>query len=188
MKKHFLFHSASILICLSLVYSAHIYSEPSEKFEQPVLITSAGQSAEVQLANVLAKRAGLTANLIKTPSENDLEGIKTVALVIGASLKGLGAAGLDVEQEKLRVNQFIQSIEEKNLPIICLHLGGEARRGELSDELISYCIPYSKTVIVVKSGNHDGLFSSLCEENDIPLIIVEKTADALTPLIKLFTD
>lgn len=186
MKKYFLILCLSTLICMIVLYPANTLCKDSEKFDQPVLITSAGQSAEVQLANVLAKRAGLTANLIKTPSENDLEGIKTVILVIGASLKGLGAAGLDVEQEKQRVSQFIQASKEKNLPIICLHLGGDVRRGDLSDELISYCLPYSRYVIVVKSGNFDGMFSSLCEENEIPLIEVERTADALEPLKNLF--
>ncbi len=171
---------------ITLLHPANIFCEEPEKFDQPVLITSAGQSAEVQLANVLAKRAEIEAELIKTPSINDLEGIKSVILVIGVSLKGLGAAGLDVEQEKQRVSRIIQSIEEKKLPIISLHLGGEARRGDLSDELISYCVPRSKSVIVVKSGNQDGLFNSLCEANNIPLIQVERTADALTPLKDLF--
>jgi len=186
MKKYSFLLSLIILTWLvTFDLTGYIY-ENSEKFDQPVLITSAGQSAEVQLANVLSKRAGLTASLIKTPAEKDLEGVNTIILVIGASLKGLGAAGLDVEQEKHRVSQFILSVEEKKLPIICLHLGGEARRGDLSDELISTCVPRSRSVIVVKSGNQDGLFTSLCTENNIPLIEVERTADALTPLKDLF--
>ena len=186
MKKHPFLLNVVILTCFfPLSLTGHI-RENSEKFDQPVLITSAGQSAEVQLAAVLAKRAGLTAALIKNPTEADLEGVKTIVLVIGASLKGLGAAGLDVEQEKQRVSRFVKSVEEKNLPIICLHLGGEVRRGDLSDELISFCVPRSQSVIIVKSGNQDGLFTSICKEKDIPLIEVEKTADALTPLKDLF--
>ena len=186
MKKHPFFLSIIILIWFFTFSLTGYICENPEKFNQPILITSAGQSAEVQLANVLAKRAGLTATLIKTPTEDDLEGINTIVLVIGASLKGLGAAGLDVEQEKQRVSQFVQLVEEKNLPIICLHLGGEARRGDLSDELISYCVPRSQSVIIVKSGNQDGLFTSLCKEKDIPLKEVERTADALNPLKDLF--
>lgn len=186
MKKYSFLLSIIILTWLFSFDLAGYICENSEKFDQPILITSAGQSAEVQLANVLAKRAGLTASLIKTPAENDLEGVNTIILVIGASLKGLGAAGLDVEQEKQRVSRFIQSVEGKKLPIICLHLGGEARRGDLSDELISCYVPRARSVIIVKSGNKDGLFTSLCMENNIPLIEVERTADALTPLKDLF--
>jgi len=38
----------------------------------------------------------------------------------------------------------------------------------------------------VKSGDHDGLFSKICEKNNIPLVEVEKTVDALAPLKDAF--
>jgi hypothetical protein len=41
-------------------------------------------------------------------------------------------------------------------------------------------------VIIVKSGNFDGFFSKLCEENNIPLVEVEKTVDALASLKEAF--
>ena len=156
------------------------------KFIEPVLITSAGQSAEVQLANVLAKRAGISATLIKQAEPKDIEGIKTVILVVGVSLKGMGAAGLDMNQEKSRINDLIEAVKKEGIPILCLHLGGEDRRGDLSDELIKACLPHANSAIVVKSGNKDGLFTSICSEKDIPLIEVERAANALDPLKKVF--
>ncbi len=156
------------------------------KFEQPLLITSAGQSAEVQLANVLAKRARLTATLIKLATEKDIENVKTVVLVLGISLKGLGAAGLDVTQEKERVIALLEAAKSGSTPVLCLHLGGEARRGQISDELIELCLPYAAAVLLVKSGNGDGFFTKLCREKNISLIEVERTVDAITPLQNLF--
>ncbi len=155
-------------------------------FEQPLLITSAGQSAEVQLASVLAKRAGLKYTLAKTATSEDLAGQKTVALVLGASLKGLGAAGLDTSQEKERVKTLISAAAEQGIPLLCLHLGGEARRGTLSDEFIQEFLPYAKMVIAVKSGNQDKLFTKICKEKDILLVEVEKTVHALEPLKNAF--
>ncbi len=151
-------------------------------FDQPLLITSAGQSAEVRLASVLAKHAGL--NFILTPSARpeDLELAATLVISLGASLKGLGAAGLDVRQEKERVSALVAAAGSKNIPVICLHLGGDARRGQLSDDFISTFLPYARLALVVKSGNQDGLFSRLCREHDIRLIEVERVADALEPL------
>jgi hypothetical protein len=151
-------------------------------FGQPLLITSAGQSAEVQLASVLAKRAGLAFTLAKSAGPEDLEQAATLALSLGASLKGLGAAGLDVQQEKERVSALVVAAASQNIPVICLHLGGEARRGQLSDDFISTFLPYARLALVVKSGNQDGLFSRLCQEHDIQLIEVERVADALEPL------
>ncbi|MCJ7679764.1 MAG: DUF6305 family protein [Candidatus Aminicenantes bacterium] len=156
------------------------------RFDQPALITSAGQAAEVQLANVLARRAGLTATFNKTAEAADLEGHKTLILVLGASLKGLGAAGIDVGQENKRVENLLAAADKQALPILCLHLGGEARRGGLSDQMIKTCLPHATAVLVVKDGNKDGLFTTICRDHNIPLIEVEKTVHALEPLKDYF--
>ncbi len=155
-------------------------------FEQPLLITSAGQNAEVQLAAVLAKRAGLDFKLVKLATEADLENIKTIALVLGASMKGLGAAGLDVDKERERVRALTGEAQKKRIPILCLHLGGESRRGEQTDDLMAEFLPLAKMAIVVRSGNADGFFTRICRENNIPLVEVEKAADALEPFRKVF--
>jgi hypothetical protein len=156
------------------------------RFEQPLLITSAGQSADVQIAGVLAKRAGLSAVLSKEATGDELDSIKTVALVIGVSMKGLGAAGSDPDKEKKRVMALVEAARKKNIPLLCLHLGGEERRGELTDQMIEAFIPRAQMVIVVKSGNMDGLFTKICTEKNIPLVEVEKTVDAQEPLQQIF--
>jgi hypothetical protein len=116
----------------------------------------------------------------------DLESHHTLILSLGASLKGLGAAGLDIEQEMVRVRDLIQAAEEKDVSILMLHLGGEARRGQLSDRLINEFIPHAGKVIVVASGNQDGLFTRLCQNNSIPLVEVKRVASALEPLQDCF--
>jgi hypothetical protein len=155
-------------------------------FEQPLLVTSAGQNAEVQIAGVLAKRAGLNYALSKQAVAADLKGIKTLVVVLGTSLKGLGAAGLDMDKERGRVMSLLTGAKEAQVPLLCLHLGGEARRGEQSDDLVAAVVPQAKMVIVVKSGNADGFFTKLCQAQNIPLVEVEKTADAQGPLQKAF--
>jgi hypothetical protein len=155
-------------------------------FEQPILLTSAGQNAEVQLVSVLAKRAGLTFTLSKLATAAELADKKTLVLAIGASMKGLGAAGLDVKQEKTRITDLVNAAQDKKIPIFCLHLGGEARRGQLTDELITLLIPLSQAVIVVNSGNQDGIFTRLCEEHNIPLVGVNRVVDALKPIKDAF--
>jgi len=177
----------SVFFCfLFLTISARHQAEKGPEFGQPVLLTSAGQSAEVQMASVLAKRASLEFRLSKMASVEDLAGARTVCLVIGVSLKGLGAAGLDMAQEKARVTSLLEAAKEADIPVICLHLGGEQRRGEQSDSMIEEFLPYARLAIVVKSGNQDALFSRICEAEDIPLIEVEKTVDALEPLKEAF--
>jgi hypothetical protein len=155
-------------------------------FEQPLLITSAGQNAEVQIAAVLAKRAGLDYFLSKLAGPEDLKTVKTLVIVLGTSLKGLGAAGLDMDKERARVLDLAAAAQKRSILLLCLHLGGESRRGEQTDELISDILPLAKMLIVVKSGNGDGFFTRLCRQHNIPLIEVEKTVEAQTPLQKAF--
>ncbi len=181
--------STSLIVCGlligALIAPAH-GQETEGVFEQPLLLTSAGQNAEVQIAAVLAKRAGLDYSLSKLAAPEDLAAAKTLVIVMGASLKGLGAAGLDMDKERTRVLALAEASRKSQIPLLCLHLGGESRRGQQTDELIAEIIPLAKMLIVVKSGNSDGFFSRLCQEHNIPLVEVDKPADAQIPLQKAF--
>jgi len=175
-----------MLSLLSICFISGQSAESFPRFQQPLLITSAGQSADVQIAGVLAKRAGLSATLSKNATRQDLGEKKTLALVIGVSMKGLGAAGLDLEQEKTRVRELIDEANRKDIPLLCLHLGGESRRGELSDQMIQDFLPHAQMVIVVKSGNKDGLFTKICTDKKIPFLEVERTSEVQEPLKNMF--
>lgn len=174
------------LLIVALVCPALAAQTPSPAFLEPLLITPAGQSADSQLASVLAKRAGLTATLSKLAAAADLEGHKTLVLVLGASMKGLGAAGLDRNKEIERVRALIAGAKAKNVPVLALHLGGEQRRGELTDDMVKEFLPAAKMAIILKSGNKDGLFTQICTDRNIPLVEVERTADAAGPLKAAF--
>lgn len=186
MRKASLVALIALFLAFPLLLSSKDGQQTSALFEQPLLITSAGQNAEVQIAAVLSKRAGLNYTLSKLAAVKDLENMKTLALVMGASLKGLGAAGLDMNNERKRVTALVAEAQKRSIPLLCLHLGGESRRGQQTDELITALLPLAKMVIVVKSGNNDGIFTKICREKNIPLIEVEKTVDALEPLQKAF--
>jgi hypothetical protein len=177
----------TIFISVVTLFSfAEKTEESLPRFEQPALFTSAGQSADVQIGGVLAKRAGLMATLSKNATYQELGDKKTLVLVIGVSMKGLGAAGLDLDQEKTRVRGLIEEAQRKGIPLLCFHLGGEARRGELSDQMIEACLPYAQMAIVVKSGNKDGLFTQICTQKNIPLQEVDRAADVQKSLTELF--
>jgi hypothetical protein len=178
--------AATFMVATAAVPGSPGSPQGAARFEQPLLITSAGQNAEVQIAAVLAKRAGLDYTLAKLAGPKDLAGMRTLVLVLGASLKGLGAAGLDMDKENKRVEALIAEAEKIKIPILCLHLGGEGRRGEQTDDLMAKILPRARTAIVVKSGNADGFFTKICRADSIPLVEVEKTADAQASLQQAF--
>jgi hypothetical protein len=172
-----------LFLALSVI-AAYSFGRQEAKalFEQPALITSAGQSADGLQASVLAKKAELKADLAKFAANKDLENHKTLILVLGASMKGLGAAGLDTDKEKERITQLLAEAKKRNLPVLCLHIGGETRRGQLTDEMIGEYLPAAQMAIVVKSGNKDGIFTKICTAKNIPLIEVDKILDVVVPL------
>lgn len=147
-------------------------------FPFPILMTSAGQSADVQMLYAIAARSGLEAEVrpLIEAEDFDPDAIGTLAIAAGGSGKGLGAAGIDADQEMARVTALLEKAKGK-CKIIVAHLGGEARRGELSDRFIKAVLPYADYMIVVEGGDGtDNLFSKTAQELEIPIDFVADIA------------
>lgn len=153
----------------------------------PVLMTSVGQSSDIAMADVLLNgRLGLDFGVAPQASVADLEGVNTLVLVVGASAKGLGDAGLDADQEAARVQSLIDAAKAQNINIVALHTGGPARRGRLSDGFVEQSVIASDYVIVVAHGNEDGFFDTLVADTDTTLVVVDNivsVADEVTALL-----
>lgn len=167
-------------ICLLLGMGLAV-AETAEKepvvFDLPILMTSAGQSADVQMLYAIASRSGIEAEVrpIIEAKDFDPQAVGTLAIAVGGSGKGLGAAGIDADEEMARVMAILEKAED--CPIIVVHLGGEARRGELSDRFIRAVLPYADYLLVVEGGDGaDNLFSKTAEELGIPIDFVENIA------------
>ncbi|MEN6298260.1 MAG: DUF6305 family protein, partial [Rectinema sp.] len=133
-------------------------------------ITSAGQTSDAAIVKVLANtrlKLGFGYDIAAKPQS--IAGAKTLVLVLGASNKGLGAAGLSLEQDIERVKSVIAEAQKNGVRIISMHTGGTARRGEASNQVIELCVPVSQVVVVVEGGNNDGFFTDLCEKAGVPL-------------------
>ena len=155
-------------------------------FPQPAIITSLGQSPGALMAKILAKKAGLEFLYDPRLKSDALEGTGTLLIVLGASSKGLGAAGIDVEDEITRGHALLNKARELGIPVIMMHIEGSSRRGKMSDRLIKEFIPLADYVVVKADGNADGLFTELTLSHDLPLRIVEKTAQVAGVLKDLF--
>lgn len=156
-------------------------------FAPPILISSAGQSADVTLAGSLCKKARLEARVVASATAVDLKGIKTLIIVPGFSSKGLGAAGTSREEELQRVQALLKAAKNAGIPVLMMHIGGKARRGAQSDDFNTLAAEASRRMIVVKQGDEDGFFTTLAGQKKIPLDVVDKIAGILTPLGAAFT-
>jgi len=179
----------------------------SPKAELPVIISSCGQSPGATMLKVIFMKMKLehqpkayeinmlaTANDLKSAKEAGAP-YKSLIIVMGASLKGMGAAGISMDDEISRTEALITEARDQGIKIIGAHIEGIKRRaqgasvGDNTDEQsIDTVAPNSQILIVRKDGNEDGRFTIIANEKNTPLILIEKNLDLLQELQKIFTD
>jgi len=160
-----------------------------QSFSRPGLITSVGQSSDIAIIKALLNtklKLGLEVNPLAKAS--DLAGAKTLVIVLGASTKGLGAAGIDMGQETERTKALLKAAREQGVQILAMHVGGEARRGKSTNDLIELVVPESQHVVVVASGNKDKFFNALAAKRAIPVTEAASLAAAGDAVKSLFKE
>jgi hypothetical protein len=179
---------AALACGVALGVSAQAYNLKSPIAAKPAFLTSAGQSADVEMVKVLLDRSKIAYKADPQAKAGALKAseAKSLVIAIGGSSKGLGAAGISSEAELARAKGLIAEAKKLGMKVIGLHIGGEARRGELSDVFIQAIVPLCDYVIVVAEGNKDGLLTKLCSQAKIPLDSVEKISKVVEPLSKSF--
>ena len=170
------------------------------KAKLPVLTTSAGQSADVNTLNIIIEQAGVGYDYCDVPtveimkdgvglgdrksgegfhveSYTDLEQFKkatpfqTIVFAVGASLKGMGASGLTIEDEIKRLESLVQYCEKNKIFIIAVHAGGESKRGAAgsdNEKMIDTIAPFADFIIAVEDSNKDGRFTKIAKDKGIP--------------------
>lgn len=150
--------------------------------EQPVLLTSVGQSADFEMVKTMLDKNNIKYDKQGLATSENIGDAKTLILAVGGSSKGLGAAGIDANGELERVKELVDAADAKGLTIIALHIGGEARRGDLSDKFVAPSFEKADYAIVVKDGDKDGLMAGLAAKAGIPIDMVDGMADVVGKL------
>ncbi len=153
----------------------------------PIFITTAGQSADAYAVKLLLDRSKMKSGYDAIAEANKIIGSKTLILVMGGSSKGLGAAGMDEDEEIARINHLLDGARKEKMYIVGLHIGGESRRGALSAKFINLVAPFCNYLIVKKDGNKDGYFTDLGTKKKIPVTLIDETLDLVTIFKSLFS-
>ena len=153
----------------------------------PVILTSVGQSADVDIVATHCKKIKLDVYQNNTIQAQDLTSkYKTIILAVGGSNKGLGAAGIDADQELARTDALIAKAKELGMTVIAMHVGGADRRGTLSDSFIRPAFAAADIAIIVESGDADNLMHDILAGNNTPTAYVAKSSAARDVLKSLF--
>ncbi len=176
----------TILLLTIGLCAADDEKEAVNVYEQPVLLTSVGQAADVLIIKGLGKRAGVKLVYRPAATADSLDDCKTLLLVAGGSSKGLGAAKIDPDTEIKRVKELVKAARKAKMPILVYHIGGDARRGALSDPFNELAADVGEQIIVVASGDEDGFFKKIAEKNKAKYISIEKSINVVEVLQEQF--
>ena len=187
-------------VVLAAAPAALIGQVPEAKAELPVLVTSCGQSIGPTTIKVVLQRLKLAFDIDPLATPETLQAraksdapYKSLIITMGASLKGMGAAGIAIEDELARTAALIAEARKLGVKVIGAHIEGMKRRaqgaaaGDTTDEQsIDAVAPNSAVLVVLKEGNSDGRFTAISQAKGIPLVEFEKTVDLIPALEKLF--
>jgi hypothetical protein len=168
---------------------------PVAKAEVPILLTSCGQSPGVGMISVILRKVGVAYDLapLAAPADLKVKPYKTLIIVMGASLKGMGAAGIAIEDELKRASTLIDEARKLKIKIIGAHVEGMKRRaqgaeaGDTTDEQTIDTVAVKSDILLVwKDGNGDGRFTAIAAAKNLPLIEFEKQLDMVKEFEKIF--
>lgn len=156
------------------------------KAQAPVFLTSCGQSPGAVTVGVFLRRLQVDYDLKDIGTVKDLvaKPYKTLIIVTGSSLKGMGGAGVSIDDELSRAGMLIAEAKKRGIMVIGAHVEGMERRaknaapGDNSDEMsIDAVCPKAQMLIVRKDGDEDGRFTALGKKFSIPVMLYEKGMD-----------
>jgi hypothetical protein len=206
----------AIVFCLSF---SVLNAQEIPKAQYPVVTTSAGQSTDVETLNIIAEEAGIGYDYCDVPTveilgdgvgmggresadtgfhvtiQTDLEKYpngtpyKTIMFAIGASLKGMGASGLTIEDEEKRLKEVIDHCKANKIFIVAVHIGGVSKRGAPggdNERMIDAVAPFADYLIVAKDSNKDGRFTTIAKDKNIPLTEVEYALGVVDIMKQMF--
>ena len=162
--------------------------------ETPLVVTTCGQSPGALMVWVLSKQIKLPCDRDDLLTAEDLKAkaeegnpYKTLIITTGTSMKGMGAAGVDIDYEVARIEAIIEEAKKEGILIIGAHIEGMARRVDATDAAsIATVIPESKLLLIREDSNEDGYFTKAAEEQGIPIITFKETLDLVDIFKQLF--
>jgi hypothetical protein len=174
-------------IALTTSSVAILYAAAVPKAQLPGVITSLGQSPDGYTVSTLAKRSKIPLDYSSLLAPKDVAKYKTVLIAVGASLKGFGSAGVNLDTEMARGKELIKIAKEKKIFTVVVHTGGEGRRESMSNMLLDAVAGQADCLIVLETGNADGYFTKISNDKKIPLILVKNVLDVQNVLKEMFS-
>jgi hypothetical protein len=150
----------------------------------PLLITNAGQGSGAKMSRVLVQKTGVVTdfeyNAEPTVADLQKKSYKTMFVVIGSTAKGLGASGITIDDEIVRLNAMIAEARKQKIQVVAILIDGKAKRGKpggADERCIDAIAPFAQYLVVKKDGNEDGRFDAIAKKTGAPLTLIDDAID-----------
>ncbi len=189
--------AVAIMVCVAgglvgLAQSQFVVPEGLQSLKGPILTTTCGQSPGALMVALLCQGVGLACESLdgltadQLAANHEAAPIGALFVTTGTSLKGMGAAGVDIDSEVARCTAVIAKAKELGIFVIVGQVEGVGRRtDEMDEQSITSMSPLADLLITRSDVNGDGYFTMLAEEKGIPQIFINDTLDleVLMPLL-----
>jgi len=189
-----------LLFIVSSLFSFATMHAAAQTASEPALLTSCGQSPGPVRLKIFLQKNNIAFDYNLQAKADDLiakkkdgKPYKSIIIVTGASLKGMGAAGVSMDDEITRTKALIAEAKKQGIKIIGSHIEGMARRsqgasaGDNTDEMsIDAVCNVCDLMIVKKEGDSDGRFTAISKAKNIPLILFEMNTEIEGVLKKVY--
>ena len=176
---------AAFALCLAAGAQQTALPKGLPELKGPILITACGQSPGGVYVKVVCRQVKLEADLEETATAQTLgaRAYKTLIVITGTSLKGMGSAGVELSDEIKRCTELVKKAKASGVKVIVAQVEGASRRVDESDEQsIRSMTPLADLLITHNQANKDGYFTKTAAEKKIPQIFIDQQLD----LVKIF--
>lgn len=188
------FLAAAILMlgfmCGAVAEAQIVLPKNLPELKAPILITACGQSPGGVYVKVICRQLKLDADLedLATSEELGAKPYKTLIVITGTSLKGMGSAGVELSEEIKRCTDLIKKAKSAGIKVIVAQVEGASRRVDESDEQsIRAMTPLADLLVTHNQANKDGYFTKTAADKKIPQIFIDQQLDLLKVFPQIFS-
>lgn len=187
-------HRTFMVLALAVVFLlggslSILAAEESVTLQTPIAVTTCGQSPGALMIKLICKKADLDCMQSNSLSVQDLQenSYKTLIITTGTSMKGMGAAGTDINVEIKRIEALIAEAKKQGIVVIGAHIEGMSRRVDKYDQMsIETVIPVSDMILIKEDSDEDDYFTNVATEKNIPIFRVTETLELKDKFQELF--
>lgn len=180
-----------LLMCLALALvsgSGIVAAECPLVLEEPILITSVGQSIDALIIKTIFDDMGVRADFQPLFQADGVEHYGQIVISSGISYKGIAAAGTTLESEVERAKAIVEAAQAQSVPLILMYLGGFIQGDANSQKLLDILTPHVDVIIVYRDSRGPlDYFTNLAEEQRIPLFFLADMGNLCEEVTLIFS-